>query len=226
MRAIFTGCDCPTVCNSTYSQIQSGTTRAGGPLLPVAPRPRRTVTVIAGLGLSPIQVAPRFCVFSTRWYSSSAEVFFVFSRKAMDGWSGSRGHSGCRWQVRLSFRPCLPARFKRNSMEVTAFQQENGYKKTSTLANGVPQRGETAFRSAVPCAWSPRVPQALASNCQRFRSCEGSSTVRRPWPEEHKRPSQGDRRYKRVETADTVGALFGAAPHPCATNLQRHDAKQ
>ena len=150
----------------------------------------------------------------------------MFSRKAMDGWSGSRGQSGCRWQVRLSFRPCLPARFKRNSMEVTAFQQENGYKKTSTLANGVPQRGETAFRSAVPCAWSPRVPQALASNYQRFRSCEGSSTVRKPWPGEQKRPSQGDRRYKRVETADTVGALFGAAPHPCATNLQRNDAKQ
>ena len=78
MRAIFTGCDCPTVCNSTYSQIQSGTTRAGGPLLPIAPRPRRTVTVIAGLGLSPIQVAPRFCVFSTRWYSSSAKFLFVF----------------------------------------------------------------------------------------------------------------------------------------------------
>ena len=113
-----------------------------------------------------------------------------------------------------------------NSMEVTAFQQENGYKKTSTLANGAPQRGETAFRSAVPCAWSPRVPQALASNYQRFRSCEGSSTVRKPWPGEQKRPSQGDRRYKRVETADTVGALFGAAPHPCATNLQRNDAKQ
>ena len=99
----------------------------------------------------------------------------MFSRKVKDGGSGSRGQSGCRWQVRLSFRPCLPARFKRNSMEVTAFQQENGYKKTSTLANGVPQRGETAFRSAVPCAWSPRVPQALASNYQRFRSCEGSS---------------------------------------------------
>ena len=111
-------------------------------------------------------------------------------------------------------------------MEVTEFQQENGYKKTSTPANGVPQRGETAFRSAVPCAWSPRVPQALASNCQRFRSREGSSTVRKPWPEENKRPSQGDRRYKLVETAVTVGALFGAAPHPCATNLQRNDAVQ
>ena len=144
----------------------------------------------------------------------------------MDVWFGSRGQSGCRWQVCLSFRPYLPARFKRNSMEVTALQQENGYKKTSTLANGVPQRGETAFRSAVPCAWSPRVPQALASNYQRFRSCEGSSTVRKPWPGEQKRPSQGDRRYKRVETADTVGALFGAAPHPCATNLQRNDATQ
>jgi hypothetical protein len=89
-----------------------------------------------------------------------------------------------------------------------------------------PQRGERAFRSAVPCAWSPRVPQALAINCQRFRSCEGSSTVRKPWPEEHKRPSQGYPRYELVETAVTVGALFGAAPHPCATNLQRNDAVQ
>lgn len=45
-------------------------------------------------------------------------------------------------------------------------------------------------------------------------------------PEDHERSSEGDRRYKLVETADTVGTLFGATPHPCATALQRDDAQQ
>ena len=62
MRAIFTGCDCPTVCNSTYSQIQSGTTRAGGPLLPIAPRPRRTVRLVLSPNPSSAEV---LCVLNT-----------------------------------------------------------------------------------------------------------------------------------------------------------------
>ena len=46
------------------------------------------------------------------------------------------------------------------------------------------------------------------------------------WPEDHKRSSEGDRRSKPVQPANTVGTLIDAAPHPCATILQRNDAVQ
>ena len=69
----------------------------------------------------------------------------------------------------------------------------------------------------------PRHWPAIANGFGRVKGLRPLGTL---GPEEHKRPSQGDRRYKLVETAVTVGALFGAAPHPCATNLQRNDAVQ
>ncbi len=113
-------------------------------------------------------------------------------------------------------------------------------KKTATKRLKNRANGVSAARRA---RLSLRRPRRLISSCapgsgQRFRTISvghrdghGVKGLRpyEPWPEGHKRSSQGDRRYKLVETADTVGAIFGAAPRPCATNLQRKrrdDAQQ